>query len=170
MQKRFCCLAVLATVLSTAPISLADASLIAPRAAIQANYDHIYNDVRHKNLSGAMRYFATDFMSEDAINTPSNKTPPMDLAQFQRVASDYAGASQSITGYAVIQQFSLRGNQVTVTVAHHVFIVTVPNPKTGRRSRGEFAATTQDTWIKRSQGWLMERGRGLSLRDNLHER
>lgn len=70
MQKRFCCLAVIATVLSIAPISLADASLIAPKAAIQADYDHIYYDVRHKNLTRAARYFAADFTGEDAVTPP----------------------------------------------------------------------------------------------------
>ena len=169
MQKHFHCLVIVAGIFCTVPTSLADSSSLVPRTAIQADYNHIYTAARHKDLSSAMRYFSTDFMSEDAVNTPGNKTPSMNLAQLRQVAADYAGASQSIRGYAVVQRLIISGNQATATVVHHVIIVGTPDTKTGKRFHYVFNTTTQDIWIQGSQGWRMQRGRGLSLRVERHE-
>lgn len=169
MQKRFGYLAALAGVICTVPTSLADPSSLAPRVAIQADYDRIYFDVRHKDLSSAVRYFAADFMSEDAVNTPGNRTPSMDLTQMRQLASDYSQSNQTITGHAVVQKVIISGSRATATVLHHVMMVGTPDPKTGKRFHGIFDATTQDTWVNGPQGWQMQRGRGLSLRVERHD-
>jgi len=161
---------VIASILGMVPATLAEPSPLAPRAAIQANYDYIYTAARHKDMSRAVRYFTTDFMGEDLVNTSDKKIrPPMSLDQLHQMAADYEEASQTIRGYAVIKRLVISGSQATATVVHHVVVVSTPNPQTGKRFHGIFDATTQDTWIQGPQGWLMQRGRGLSLRVERHE-
>ena len=40
----------------------------------------------------------------------------------------------------------------------------------GHHWRGVFDGVTQDTWVRGQQGWLMQRGRGLSLRVTRYEK
>lgn len=169
MQRRFLCLAVTLSVFCTSSVSLADTLPLAPRAAIQAAYDHLYSLARHKDLTGAVRYFATDFRSEDRTNPLGSKTPPMNLVQLRQVAADYAGACQSVSGHATVQRLVVTGSQATATVVHHVVVVGMPDARTGKRFHGVFDATTQDTWKLGPQGWQMERGCGFSLKVKRHE-
>lgn len=164
MQKHYGYLVITASILGMVPTTLADPGALTPRAALQANYDRIYSAARHKDLSNAARYFSVDFLSEDAVNVPGDKTPPMDLAQLHQMASDYEEASQTIAGHAIIQRLFRSGNQVTVTVVHHVVVVGKLDPDAGKHFHGVFDATTQDTWKLGPQGWLMQRGCGISLR------
>ena len=165
MQKHFHCLVIVAGIFCTVPTSLADSSALAPRTAIQADYDHIYTAAHHKDMSRAVRYFTTDFMGEDLVNTSDKSTrPPISLDQLHQMAADYEEGSQTISGYAVIKRLAISGNQATATVVHHVIIVSTLDPDTRKRFHGIFDATTQDTWVKGPQGWLMQRGRGISLR------
>ncbi|MGI4791801.1 MAG: hypothetical protein ACRYFS_23510 [Janthinobacterium lividum] len=169
MQTRFAVLIIFAGMLGMVPTSLADPGTLAPRAAIQANYDCIYSAARHKDLSRAVRYFSADFRGEDRINTPANKTPMMDLAQFRQLAADYSQSAQFITGHAVIQRLVLNGNEATATIVHHVIVLGTPDPRTGKCLHCVFDATTQDTWKQEPEGWTMQQGRGISLKVQRHD-
>ena len=170
MQKRSAWLFGIAGFLGMTPASLADPGILAPQAAIQANYDHIYSAACRHDLSLSTRYFVADFRGEDAVNTVGNRTPPIDLAQLRQVATDYSSASQKITGRAVIQRLVLSGNQATATVLHHVILVGASDSKTGRHRRCVFDATTQDRWLLQPQGWVMQSGRGISLRSQYYNK
>ena len=149
----------------SAPTSLADASSVSPRSALQANYDSLYADARHKDVANGLRYFAHDFVGEDDVSRPE-MGKPVDWAAIRQIATEYTASSQSIRGQAVITALTVKGSEATATVRHHAVIAALDGK---HHWRGVFDAVTQDTWVHGPQGWLMQRGRALSLQVQRHE-
>lgn len=149
-----------------APTVVADSSATSPRAALQADYDTLYADARHKNVSAGLRYFAHDFVGEDHVNRPETGKP-LDWAAIRQIATEYTAVSQSITGWAVITALTIKGSEATATVRHHVVLAGFKGHR--HRWRVVYDAVTQDTWTRGPQGWLMQRGRALSLQVQRHE-
>jgi ketosteroid isomerase-like protein len=121
-----------------------------PKAEIQSNYNNIAAAFKRKDLTGASRYFTSDYVNID------DKGEAKTAAQMRQ---QYAPLLKrvTVTGSRIsIQQFNGNGSQATVLVK--------------QRSDLRFGQSKivredvyRDNWIRTAQGWRIQRSQTLSV-------